>query len=61
MRRALKADAVVLAAGVKSNDALYFDCVAGHAAPEVYNIGDSFRSGRVFEAVRSAYRKALSI
>ncbi len=61
MRRALKADAVVLAAGVSSNDGLYYDCLSEHAAPEVYNVGDSFRSGRVFEAVRSAYRKALSI
>ena len=30
-------------------------------AKEIYNIGDSFRSARVFEAVRSAYRCARNI
>ena len=59
--RVLKADVVVLAAGVKSNCALYNDCVKNHAAKEIYNVGDSFCGGNVFSAVRSAYRKAVSI
>lgn len=61
MKREIKADAVILAVGVKSENALYFNCVKTHAAAEIYNIGDSFQGGRVFEAVRSAYRKAISI
>ncbi len=59
--RELKADAVVLATGVVSADDLYYECVKQRSAPEIFNIGDSFKSARVFEAVRSAYRKARSI
>ncbi|MCD7774063.1 MAG: FAD-dependent oxidoreductase [Clostridiales bacterium] len=59
--RTLDADMVVLASGVKSSNELYYACVSEHAANEVFNIGDSFRSGRVFEAVRSAYRKSVSV
>lgn len=61
VERELPADVVVLAAGVSSNDELYYECVKNDAAKEIFNIGDSFRSGKVFEAVRSAYRKARSI
>ncbi len=59
--RELKADAVVVAAGNRSQNELYFNCIADHAAPEIYNIGDSLKGARVFEAVRGAYRKARSI
>jgi 2-enoate reductase len=59
--RELKADAVVLATGSRSMNELYFDCVAKHAANEIYNIGDSQKSARVFEAVRGAYRKGRNI
>ncbi len=61
VERTLEADMVVVATGVRSANELYFNCVKEHAAPEVFNIGDSFKGGRVFEAVRSAYRKAVSI
>lgn len=61
VKRELKADMVVLAAGASSADGIYFDCVRTNAAPEVYNIGDSFASARIFEAVRGAYRKARTI
>lgn len=54
----LKADAVILSAGVKSEDKLYYDCVKEMAAKEIYNIGDSLKPGRILEAVRTAYRKA---
>lgn len=59
--RELEADAVIIAAGTTSANKLYYDCVKENAAPEIYNIGDSLKSGRVFEAVRGAYRKARSI
>jgi 2-enoate reductase len=57
----LPADAVVLASGSVSDDALYYALVKSGAASEIYNIGDSFRGGRVLDAVRAAYRKARSI
>ena len=59
--RELKADMVVLAAGNRSAIDIYYDCVKEHAASEIFNVGDSFKGARVFEAVRSAYRKARSI
>jgi 2-enoate reductase len=59
--RTLEADAVVVAAGVKSADELFFACQSVNAAPELYNIGDSFRPAKIFDAVKSAYRKARSI
>ncbi len=54
-------DLVLLAMGVAPTDKLYFECVEKHAASEIYNIGDSYRGGKIFEAVRQAYRKARSI
>ena len=57
----IPADFVVIAYGIKNNDDLYLELVKENAAKEIYNIGDSNVSGRVFTAVKSAYRKALSI
>ncbi|MBE6751969.1 MAG: enoate reductase [Ruminococcaceae bacterium] len=59
--RTLFSDMVVLATGVVPSPMLYYDCVKIHAAKEIYNIGDSFKSARVFEAVRSAYRCAVNL
>lgn len=59
--QAIKADIVILATGAISNNQLYFDCVKEHVAPEIYNIGDSLRPAKVAEAVKYAYRKAMSI
>lgn len=59
--RSLDADYVLLAMGVRPNDNLFYECMEKRAAAEIYNLGDSYRGARVFEAVRSAYRKALSI
>ena len=61
VERKIEADLVIVAAGVKSLNELYFECVKEHAAPEVYNIGDSLKGARVFEAVRASYRKCRSI
>ena len=57
----LKADKILLSVGVRPNDDFYFKCVKDLAAPEIYNIGDSLKPARVYEAVRAAYRKARSI
>ncbi len=57
----IKADHVVLATGTRSIDKLYYDCVKEKVAKEVYRIGDNLKPGRVFEAVRAANKKAMSI
>lgn len=57
----LKSDLVVLALGTISNNDLYFNAVQNHIAKEIYNIGDSNEVGKVFKAVKSAYRKAITI
>lgn len=54
-------DLIVLSYGSRANDELYFRAVKEHAAPEIYRIGDSFESGRILEATRSAYRLALRV
>ena len=51
----LAADLVVLATGLAPDANLYEECFRRHVAPEVYNIGDSFAVGRVFEAVRAGF------
>lgn len=50
----LDADLVVFAMGGRPDDAAYLEAQRIHAAPELYNIGDSFASGRVLEATRAA-------
>lgn len=57
----LDADLVVLAMGGRADEGLYFDALNAHIAPEVYNIGDSSRAGRVLEASRAAYNLAARI
>ncbi len=51
----LEADLVVLAMGGKPDDSMFFDAQRIHAAPEIYNIGDSFSAGKVLEATRAAW------
>ena len=61
VKEKIKCDKVVLALGSAPENELYYSLVNDRAAAEIYNIGDSFKGGKVFEAVRSAYRKAVSI
>ncbi len=60
-KETMKCDKVVLALGVQPENELFYQLVNDNAAAEIYNVGDSFKGGKVFEAVRSAYRKAVSI
>ncbi|MFV0412282.1 MAG: FAD-dependent oxidoreductase [Oscillospiraceae bacterium] len=57
----IEADLVVLAAGGRSDETLYFEALKQRTAPEIYNIGDSFAPGKILEAVRAAYRLGISI
>ena len=51
----LETDIIVLAAGGRPDDAMYFEAQRENAAPLIYNIGDSFAGKRVLEAVQAAY------
>lgn len=57
----LQADLVVIAVGGKPNDELFYSLQKENAALELYNTGDSFAQGRVFEATKSAYRIGITI
>jgi len=57
----LPADLVVLAVGGKPDESFFHECQRISAAPELYNIGDSFSCGRVFEATKSAYQAGISL
>ena len=47
--------------GGRPDDALYVEALQNTAAPEIYNIGDSFAGGRVLEANRAAFRLSQRI
>ncbi|MEG1752183.1 MAG: FAD-dependent oxidoreductase [Clostridia bacterium] len=51
----IKADLIVIAYGIKSNNDLYYQLIKNNSAPEIINVGDSNRAGKVFGAVKSAY------
>ena len=57
----LDADLVVLAMGGRADETMYFEAQKARVAPELYNIGDSNRAGRVLEAARAAYNLAVRI
>ncbi len=57
----IPADLVVFATGAKSDDRLFYELQTLNASGEIYNIGDSLASAKVFEATRTAFRLARSI
>lgn len=54
-------DFVLLALGFKPDNQLYYQALSERVAPEVFCIGDSYKPGKVLEAVRSAYALAMNI
>lgn len=52
-------DAVVFAAGVRSNSALYEECK--NTFKNIYNVGDSKQTGRIADAVNGAFDTVLMI
>lgn len=58
---AVDGDIVVLCAGTVSNNELYKAAYEAQIAPEIYNIGDSQKCGKVFVAVKEAYNLARSL
>jgi 2-enoate reductase len=57
----LPADVVVLALGLRPDQSLYDALMKSQAAPEIRLLGDSFKVGRVFEAVKAGYLVGRSI
>lgn len=57
----LSADLVIFAMGGRADDTFYYEAIKAHCAPEIYNIGDSFKAARVLEATRAALHLAMSI
>ncbi len=57
----VEADLVVMAVDLQPDDRLYQECVREQVAPRIYNIGDSFSVGRVFEATKAGYATGRAI
>ncbi|MBE7075157.1 MAG: enoate reductase [Clostridiales bacterium] len=57
----IKTDYCIIAFGQVANDDLYYSLQEKNIAKEIYNIGDSNRPGKVFTAVKTAYRKCRNI
>ncbi len=57
----LPADLVIMAAGGRPNEKLFLDIQSACPTVEIYNIGDSFKGGKVFEATKSGYSCALNL
>ena len=57
----IEADAVIMAAGGRPDENLFLDIQQKCPEIEVYNIGDSFKGGKVFEATKSGYNCALNL
>jgi 2-enoate reductase len=51
----IAADIIILAAGWKPDRSLYEECVRRQVAPEIYQAGDVYSTGKIFEATKSGY------
>ncbi|HZK33337.1 MAG TPA: FAD-dependent oxidoreductase [Tissierellaceae bacterium] len=59
--KTIEADLFVMAIGNRPENHLYFEAQEQMIAQEIFNIGDSFRSGKVLEATRAANAVARTI
>ncbi len=57
----IPADLVIIAIGTKSQNKLYYELIEQNAVKNVYMVGDAFRPGKVFPAVKGAYRRCREI
>ncbi len=55
------ADIVLMAIGTKPQNKLYYELVQEQACPEIYQIGDAIKPGKIFATVKSAYRTCKDI
>lgn len=54
-------DFTIIAFGTSSNDDLFYKLQAANIVKEVYNVGDSLKAGKVFTAVKTAYRRCRDV
>ena len=57
----LDCDFVVLAIGTQSNNELYQLASQQQTAPQIFQIGDAFEYGRVFEATKAGFAVGRTI
>lgn len=57
----IPSDLTIIAFGTSSNNDLFYQIQSANIVKEVYNVGDSNRQGKVFTAVKTAYRTCRSI
>lgn len=57
----LPTDLTIIAFGTSSNNDLYYALQESNIVKELYNVGDSSRPGKVFTAVKTAYRRCRDI
>ncbi len=57
----IPADLIIMALGTKPQNELYFDLVKSNICPHVYQVGDAFKPGKIFVAVKGAYRRCRDI
>lgn len=57
----IEADIVIQAAGGRCDDSGFYALQKEMPTCEMYNIGDSFKGGKVFEATKSGYAVGLSV
>lgn len=58
-KKIIPADYVLVAAGMKSNNKLYE--VLKKSGKRVYNVGDSLKAGKIYDAIHTGYKAALKI
>lgn len=61
VEKVIEADVYVIAIGNRPKDQLYFESIKNRIAPEIHNIGDGLKSGKVLEATRAANALARTI
>ena len=61
VEQTLKADLVVMAAGLEADHSLFEACQRQNAADQIIVIGDNFHVGRVFDAVDTGFNVGISL
>lgn len=61
VEKEIDTDFVLIALGYRSENSLYYNALSERVAPEIYNLGDSFKPGKVVDAVRSSYALAMEV
>ncbi len=61
VEKLIEADLFVMAIGNRPRNKMFYEAQRDRLAPEIYNIGDSLKGGKVLEATRAAYALATSI